>query len=247
MMQIIRRNNQQSAFTLIELSIVVVVIALIVAGVVAGQSIVKQAKLRDVINQQQQHKVAIRTFQLQYSALPGDFSDAVAFFGATTADGDKDGIIGDSNSSSAGEELRFWQHLALSKIIVGNYTGVDAGNPNSQIGINIPKSSISNAGYILNHWTVNKMFTRVGHSVALAHELVDTNWLGAVISPIDAHSIDQKADDGFPALGTIFSDNASTGTGSCASEGRTFTGDMKTVEYDLNNTEIKCRMHFWFD
>lgn len=37
-------GSYNKAFTLIELSIVVVVIALIVAGVVAGQSLITQAK-----------------------------------------------------------------------------------------------------------------------------------------------------------------------------------------------------------
>ena len=41
-------QNKQSGFTLVELSIVIVIIGLIVSGVVAGQSIVKAAKLKSV-------------------------------------------------------------------------------------------------------------------------------------------------------------------------------------------------------
>ncbi len=43
------RSNLKMGFTLIELSIVIVIIGLIVAGIIGGQSLVRQAKVRPII------------------------------------------------------------------------------------------------------------------------------------------------------------------------------------------------------
>ncbi len=45
------KQNQQSGFTLIELSIVLVLIGLIVGGVLVGQDLIRAAKLRAQIGQ----------------------------------------------------------------------------------------------------------------------------------------------------------------------------------------------------
>ena len=70
----------QRGFTLIELSIVVVVVALIVSGVVAGQSLVQQAQLRSILSDLDKFRFASTSFKGQYGALPGDFSKATAYF-----------------------------------------------------------------------------------------------------------------------------------------------------------------------
>jgi len=45
------QHMKNKGFTLIELSIVLVIVGLIVAGVMAGQSIIRSAKLRSVITE----------------------------------------------------------------------------------------------------------------------------------------------------------------------------------------------------
>lgn len=72
--------RKTKAFTLIELSIVVVIIGLIVAGVVAGQSLVKQAKIRGVIQNWQKYTAAVTAFQLQYNTIPGDMPNASSYW-----------------------------------------------------------------------------------------------------------------------------------------------------------------------
>jgi prepilin-type N-terminal cleavage/methylation domain-containing protein len=60
-------------FTLVELSIVIVVIGLIIGVVTAGQSLVRQAQIRSVLNDVNKYKTAWNAFKLQYDALPGDY------------------------------------------------------------------------------------------------------------------------------------------------------------------------------
>ena len=114
-------GNKQSGFTLVELSIVLVIIGLLTGMVTVGQSMIKQAKLRAVISEVQQYKAAIYTFKDKYGQLPGDFTMATNFWGSDTANGNGDGEI-HVTSTSGWESLRVFEHMSLASIISGNYT-----------------------------------------------------------------------------------------------------------------------------
>ena len=58
-------TEQQKRFTLIELSIVSVIIALIVGGVLVGQDLIKVAQIRATITQYNNFLTATNTFQLK--------------------------------------------------------------------------------------------------------------------------------------------------------------------------------------
>jgi len=60
------------AFSLIELSIVLIIIGLIVGGFLAGTALVKNAELRAIMTEAREYSVAVRAFFAQYDALPGD-------------------------------------------------------------------------------------------------------------------------------------------------------------------------------
>lgn len=68
--------KKHRGFTLVELSVVIVLIGLIIAGVVGAQSLVKQGKMRAQISELQKYQVAFNTFRLEYNAIPGDFDRA---------------------------------------------------------------------------------------------------------------------------------------------------------------------------
>jgi len=93
---------KRGGFTLIELSIVLVIIGLLVSGVLVGRDLIAAAELRSQISQIEGYNTAVRTFQLKYGGLPGDLSaDKVDAFGftatpyrnGTKGEGDGDGII----------------------------------------------------------------------------------------------------------------------------------------------------------
>ena len=68
------RNSQKSikAFSLIELSIVLIIMGLLVAGVTGGQSLIQSAKTRAVINEATGYKRAVNIFYAKNNRLPGD-------------------------------------------------------------------------------------------------------------------------------------------------------------------------------
>ncbi len=72
---------KKSGFTLIELSIVLVIIGLIIGGVLVGKDLIKAAEIRSTIGQYEKYKTAVNTFKLKYSGLPGDLlsTNALSF------------------------------------------------------------------------------------------------------------------------------------------------------------------------
>jgi len=162
--------KQNSGFTLVELSIVIVIIGLIVAGVVGGQALVRQAQLRSVVVDVNNYKIAINTFKLEYNQLPGDFDNAFAYWNTQCAsnaercNGDGNKIISNSGSGGANnkvEAFRAWQHLQLSEILetglidpyIGNYAASSWPAPwcinanHSVRGFNNPSSKIINGTF----------------------------------------------------------------------------------------------------
>ena len=70
-----------AGFTLIEMSIVLVIIGLITGGVLVGRDLIEAAKIRAQITQVERFKTAVQTFRTKYNGLPGDLdsTDASAF------------------------------------------------------------------------------------------------------------------------------------------------------------------------
>ncbi len=65
-------NSKTSGFSLIELSIVLIIIGLLVAGVTGGQSLIESARVRAVINEIENIKRGVNTYYVAKGRLPGD-------------------------------------------------------------------------------------------------------------------------------------------------------------------------------
>ena len=79
----------RQGFSLVELSIVLVILGLLTGGILAGQSLIRASQLRAVTTEHDRYVAAVQTFRDKYFALPGDMTNATKFWGA--ADGG-DGI-----------------------------------------------------------------------------------------------------------------------------------------------------------
>ena len=72
MNHVTKKQGKNKGFTLIELSIVLVIIGLIVGGVLVGQDLIKAAEIRATVSQVEGYNSAVNTFRLKYNGLPGD-------------------------------------------------------------------------------------------------------------------------------------------------------------------------------
>lgn len=122
--------KKQAGITLVEIAIVLVIIGLLLGGVLKGQEIITNAKIKNLENDFNGITAAIYSYQDRYRALPGDDKRAhTRFPGITTQDGDGNGRINgafnagvnnDIDPGSGSEESRlFWLHLRSASLIKG--------------------------------------------------------------------------------------------------------------------------------
>ena len=116
-------RKKQEGFTLVEIAIVLVIIGLLLGGILKGQEMITQAKIKNVIADMSGVSAAMYGYQDRYKALPGDDSKAGRWTTAGLAAGDGDGIIEGTYLAAAGESAQFWYHLRSAGFISG--TGLE--------------------------------------------------------------------------------------------------------------------------
>lgn len=116
-----RRSSLQNnrGFTLVEISIVLVIIGLILGGILNAQSVIRNAQTKDAIKALNDMTAAARQFNDRYGMWPGDYSNAVASLPGLVApcagvNGNGNGQIG-----SAVETTCATQHMILAGMLKG--------------------------------------------------------------------------------------------------------------------------------
>lgn len=219
------KRNQ--GFTLVELSIVVVVIGLVLGGFLIGKSVIRRAQINSIMTDMQQFKAATAAFYTKYNSLPGDMDDATTYWGsasciavqttAETCNGDGDGSV-ESNwaasPTSGHENFLFWKHLSNAGLIAGNYSGVsDSADPITNYyavtSNNAPSGKLKNSlWYAVDFGTQSAssmgMFDNVyNHTFEFGAYEIDGRPINGIVTASEAYALDSKYDDGKPGTGSV--------------------------------------------
>jgi len=186
-----RKVRNQKGFTLVELAIVLVIIGIILAGIIKGQEMINNAKIKRAVGGAKEITAAIYTYYDRYGKYPGDDNTAAARGGVWvgSVNGNGDGQIAGTavtmfacttGTGGGVEACALWDHLRRANLITGA-TG-DSTNPANAYG------------------------GRIGVAYfALGTGLPTTvNWIGLSTIPADVGQIiDTQNDDGNYATGSV--------------------------------------------
>jgi len=86
-------NKTTKGFTLVEIAIVLVIIGLLLGGILKGQELINNARVRAISDRSNSLKAAWYAFIDRYQALPGDFTQAQRYVPNASDDGDGDGKL----------------------------------------------------------------------------------------------------------------------------------------------------------
>lgn len=197
-------KSVQKGFTLVEIAIVLIIIGLLLGGVLKGQELVDNARIKNAVVSMNAISTAYNGYIDRFHRLPGDDNTASTRGGiwTTVTNGNGNGIINITAAQvfgGTGESNAFWQQVKAAGFITGSVTatGITAlpTNPfNGLIGVGIGVTPTTGTAVL---------------SVCLSQ-----------IPGKAARAIDTQLDDGLPNSGTILATtgavNANTAPGTAA-------------------------------
>jgi prepilin-type N-terminal cleavage/methylation domain-containing protein len=253
-------KSVRGGFTLIEMSIVLVIIGLIGGGVLVGRDLIKAAALRQLGSQIESYNTAVNTFKGKYDCLPGDCANATNFFGqgaptpggcpasdypspTGTCNGNGNGQLDYPGIPAADEGMWLWQQLSLAQMLAGSYN--TDGNPyDAQSGIANPtlpsglyrSSGGANAGNLGGgvrvYWNSVPLFApkMPEHVFVVGAEDQTATNSMPALTPAEAQRYDMKFDDGLPQSGNV---QAGAVYGTCFSGTHYIANDSFTFVYNV--------------
>ena len=242
----------KKGFTLVELSIVLVIIGLLIGGILVGQSLIESAKINKVVKEFQQYEIAVAQFKLKFKYLPGDhpFGHTISSLctDSTTCRGNADGkIYKQVNPPNHLEARNVWYHLQGTKFLNLKLPFTTTGIQHSASWVandNFPESSYAKGAAIMigsrnssNGLNVNTNPADTLDKIVIhiAKKPDESGFLehGGFMKPANALALDQKIDDGIAKSGNFYADHGIGG-----SPMNCFVGDNTTnAIYDLTYTD----------
>jgi prepilin-type N-terminal cleavage/methylation domain-containing protein len=265
-------RTRRAGFTLIEMSIVLVIVGLIAGGVFAGKELIQAAKIRATISQIEMYNVALNTFQAKYTGLPGDLeARKAAMFGfvsrlGAAGMGDGDGWYGHrppnvgSHAVLSTEALLFWSDLDRAGLIEDKIATASATfsifMPGVSIETTLPRSKLGQSNFftVYSDSYLEGTFYFMGpiSFTGGSGDMYSTTTYG--ITPAQALSLDAKMDDGQPALGAVQSRTTGAAAApfslldlpqTATSPGcASFATDPPTYDLAGGGNTLRCHMRF---
>ncbi|PIR34415.1 MAG: hypothetical protein COV36_00900 [Alphaproteobacteria bacterium CG11_big_fil_rev_8_21_14_0_20_44_7] len=215
----------KKGFTLVELSIVLVIIGLLIGGILVVQSMIENANMKATIRQVQQVHILAQQFKDKTKYLPGDLPNAYSLFAGAcginaipNSSAPNGRCNGNGNKSitwggTALENYIFWEHLYLMGMLDTAYTGdgytFGTLNVEGMPGVNIMElpfkavgSNYSNPGGLSVNSGIDSSAYRLEVSAARSAGGCAPQCDGILYS-VDVGAYDQKIDDGVSSAGIV--------------------------------------------
>jgi prepilin-type N-terminal cleavage/methylation domain-containing protein len=194
-------KQQQQGFTLVEIAIVLVIIGLLLGGILKGQEMITQAKIKNVIADMTGISAAMYGYQDRYRALAGDDKNASRW---SVGVGNGDGVINGKylSTTAADESVLFWEHLRRAGFVSGTGSEQPFNAVSGKMGVQTgdgPAPTVNPAGVL---GTPGSPPTVPITSLILC---------SANLPDKIAISVDSQTDDGVGTTGTVRAQKQTTG------------------------------------
>ena len=191
--------NNKKGFSLIELSIVLIIIGLLVAGITGGSSLIKSAELRAVMSDIRNYQTVVSAYYTSIGELPGtDGSSEMAFADSCDAWAAmvNEGII-DTYLTSFSKDTTTNKYSCASMTTVGSVNSVNSKMKGGFYALGYNNEMLANVIFLVgNGQTADGMTS----ATAGASATLGTS----VVSRKDAKFLDDKMDNGISDSGKIF-------------------------------------------
>jgi len=177
-------------FTLVEVAIVLVIIGLLLGGLLKGQELLTNARVRELIAQQDGIKAAFFGFQDRFRALAGDYSQATTSIANATMNGNGNGRI--EGTATPNEAILSWEHLSRAGLLNAAFTYAATDSPATS-----PKSNYG----VYQQITYDGIYG-AGTDATSSPERHNIK-TGAQIPVAIVAEVDRKIDDGLPNAGAF--------------------------------------------
>jgi len=189
-------QGKQRGFTLVEIAIVLVIIGLLLGGILKGQEMITQAKIKNVIADMSGVSAAMYGYQDRYRALPGDDKLATRWGLVPPPLTAGNGVIeGKYVDVVTAESMLFWDHLRRAGFVSGSGGDNPFNAVSGKMGVqtsdgSAPGSATFAAGVLSDGATPATVFT----SLLLC---------SANLADKIAISVDSQMDDGDGKKGNV--------------------------------------------
>ena len=237
------KSANTRAFAMIELSLVLVIVAIIVSSLILGRDLLTDGRIRSIIREVDTYVSALDNFNTIYNCSPGDCLNATTLLGATSINGKTiNNGNGDGQISTWSEIFGVWLHLMEANLIPGSFDGGAASSVIFQINTNVPGSEYGPGMLFFvdyNNFTSNYASNNV-LELALTGAVALTPYEGVAV--LDAFIIDSKMDNGLPYTGRVISYSNTIGNGACVATAFA-SSPSHSLPY-LTLTSTFCNMAF---
>jgi len=212
----------RKGFTLVELSIVLVIIGLLIGGILVAQSMIDSSKVSSQVSQFQQFDAAVMGFKDRYLYLPGDSP-------RHSPVGNGDNLLSMISpkwlTAYTCEIANFWGHLFPDQYATSACAPPGVAPTTSGASKNVPaaKMGINNAFIVASTISSTNAATSGDYNYyAILHpsqaQTITTSWYrysstnntNSAVQPAQLLSLDKKLDDGIANSGHVISGDVGT-------------------------------------